>query len=178
VALDLGTGDGRAVLAAAAARPDTLVIGIDASAAAMAESSRRATRRGALPNALFAVASAERPPLRGIAGEITVNFPWASLLRGVLGADEAVLEGVAALAAPGATVTALVSVVPRDGMPPVPPSGELAAAYARFGLHLVEARPATAAEVVASGSSWAKRLRAGSARPVTLLKSVASRTLR
>jgi 16S rRNA (adenine(1408)-N(1))-methyltransferase len=62
VALDLGTGDGRAVLAAAAARPDTLVIGVDASATAMNESSRRAARRGALPNALFAVAAAEHPP--------------------------------------------------------------------------------------------------------------------
>jgi 16S rRNA (adenine(1408)-N(1))-methyltransferase len=60
--LDLGTGDGRYVLAAAAARPDTLVIGVDANAAAMAEASRRAARRDALPNALFAVAAAEHPP--------------------------------------------------------------------------------------------------------------------
>jgi 16S rRNA (adenine(1408)-N(1))-methyltransferase len=42
VAIDLGTGDGRHVLALAAARPDTLVIGVDANAAGMAESSRRA----------------------------------------------------------------------------------------------------------------------------------------
>jgi 16S rRNA (adenine(1408)-N(1))-methyltransferase len=62
VAIDLGTGDGRAVLAAAAARPDALVIGVDASADAMIEASRRAARRGALPNALFAVAAAEHPP--------------------------------------------------------------------------------------------------------------------
>ena len=62
MAVDLGTGDGRSVLDAAAARPDTLVIGVDASAAAMASSSRRAARRGALPNALFAVAAAEHPP--------------------------------------------------------------------------------------------------------------------
>ena len=60
--LDLGTGDGRHVLATAAKRPDTLVIGVDANAAAMAEASRRAARRGALPNALFAVAAAEHPP--------------------------------------------------------------------------------------------------------------------
>jgi hypothetical protein len=46
----------------AAERPDTLVIGVDANAAGMAESSRRAARRGALPNALFAVAAAEHPP--------------------------------------------------------------------------------------------------------------------
>jgi 16S rRNA (adenine(1408)-N(1))-methyltransferase len=90
----------------------------------------------------------------------------------VLGRDEEVLAGIALLAAPGASVTALVSVVPRDGVPAIPPAGELAAAYARHGLELVEARPATAAEVAASGSSWAKRLRAGLDRPVTLLRAV------
>jgi 16S rRNA (adenine(1408)-N(1))-methyltransferase len=90
----------------------------------------------------------------------------------VLGRDDAVLAGVAALLAPGATATALVSVVPRDGAPAVPAAGELAAAYAPHGLRLVEARPATPAEVAASGSSWAKRLRAGTAaRPVTLLRA-------
>lgn len=171
MALDLGTGDGRSVLAAAAARPETLVIGVDASAAAMATSSRRAARRGALPNALFAVAAAEDPPLSDVADEITVNFPWASLLRGVLGRDEAVLAGIARLAAPGASVRALVSVVERDGVSGVPDVDELASAYARHGLRLVDARPATATEIAASGSSWAKRLRAGAARPVTLLRA-------
>jgi 16S rRNA (adenine(1408)-N(1))-methyltransferase len=82
-----------------------------------------------------------------------------------------VLAGIARLAAAGASIAALVSVVPRDAVPAVPPAGELAAAYARHGLRLVEARPATAAEVAASGSSWAKRLRAGSERPVTLLRA-------
>jgi 16S rRNA (adenine(1408)-N(1))-methyltransferase len=101
---------------------------------------------------------------------MTVNFPWASLLRGVLGADDAVLAGIARLLAPGATATALVSVVPRDGVPDLPPRGELAAAYAGHGLELLEARPATAEELGQIRSSWAKRLRAGSTRPVTLLK--------
>jgi hypothetical protein len=50
------------VLAAAARDRDTLVIGVDANAAAMAAASRRAVRRRALPNALFAVAAAEHPP--------------------------------------------------------------------------------------------------------------------
>jgi hypothetical protein len=67
--------------------------------------------------------------------------------------------------------------VPRDGVPAIPPAAELAAAYARHGLELVEARPATATEVAASGSSWAKRLRAGKTRPVTLLRSVATRAV-
>lgn len=88
----------------------------------------------------------------------------------MLGHDDAVLAGIARLLAPGATGTALVSVVPRDGVPALPPAGELAAAYARHDLTLLEVRAATAAEIAASGSSWAKRLRAGQARPVTLLR--------
>jgi hypothetical protein len=81
-----------------------------------------------------------------------------------------VLAGVARLMAPGAEGRVLMSVVPRDGMPPVPPRCELAPAYERHGLGLVEMRPATPEAVAASGSSWAKRLRAGRERPVTLLR--------
>jgi 16S rRNA (adenine(1408)-N(1))-methyltransferase len=173
VAVDLGTGDGRHVLTAAARQPDTLFVGVDANAAALADSSRRASRgRTALPNALFAVAAAERPPdeLHGLAGSLTVNFPWGSLLRGLVGADDAVLAGVARLMAPGAEGVVLLSVVPRDGMPPVPPRTTLAPVYERHALDLVEMRPATPEEVAASGSSWAKRLRAGRERPVTLMR--------
>jgi 16S rRNA (adenine(1408)-N(1))-methyltransferase len=173
VAVDLGTGDGRHVLAAATREPRTLFVGVDANAAAMADSSRRASRgRTALPNALFAVAAAERPPevLHGLAGSLTVNFPWGSLLRGLLGEDGAVLAGVARLMAPGALGSVLLSVVPRDGMPPVPARRELAPVYERNGLELVDLRPATPEELAASGSSWAKRLRAGRDRPVTLLR--------
>jgi 16S rRNA (adenine(1408)-N(1))-methyltransferase len=97
---------------------------------------------------------------------MTINFPWGSLLRGVLGHDPAALGGVAALLAPGATATVLFSVIARDGVPA--PHPELPAVYERAGLALLEARVATAEEIAASGSSWAKKLRAGSAaRPVT-----------
>jgi 16S rRNA (adenine(1408)-N(1))-methyltransferase len=106
-----------------------------------------------------------------VAAALTVHFPWGSLLRGVLGYDDAVLAGLAGLLAPGAEVTVLTSVVPRDGAPPVPPADALARAYARHRLRLVEARAATRAEVAATHSSWAKRLRAGAERPVTLLRA-------
>ena len=77
------------------------------------------------------------------------------------------LAGIARLLAPGATATALVSVVARDGVPEIPPRLELSAAYARNGLALTDMRAATAEEVAASASSWAKRLRAPLDRPVT-----------
>jgi hypothetical protein len=92
-------------------------------------------------------------------------------LRGVLGYDGAVLWGIKRLLAPVADVTVLVSVLPHDNAPAVPPADALAVAYGRHGLNLVEARAATPVEVAASHSSWAKRLRAGPERPVTLLRA-------
>ena len=64
----------------------------------MAKSSRRAARpvsHGGVPNALFVVAAAERPPteLLSIADELTINFPWGSLLRGALAFDDAAARG-------------------------------------------------------------------------------------
>jgi 16S rRNA (adenine(1408)-N(1))-methyltransferase len=88
-----------------------------------------------------------------------------------------VLAGVAALLAPGAEAVVLVSVVPRDGLAAIPAAGDLRGAYAHHCLELVEVREATAAEVAASRSSWAKRLRAGAARPVMLLRARAPASL-
>ena len=59
---------------------------------------------------------------------MTINFPWGSLLRGVLGHDDAALAGVAALLAPGASAHVLFSVTARDGVPE--PSAQLGAVYA------------------------------------------------
>jgi tRNA G46 methylase TrmB len=42
--VDLGTGDGKAVLARAAAEPASLVVGVDAVATATAAAARRAGR--------------------------------------------------------------------------------------------------------------------------------------
>ena len=175
--VDLGTGDGRAVLAAAAADPLALIIGIDADAASMAESSRRAARparKGGRPNALFLAAGVEAldPVLDGCADLVTVTLPWGSLLRGALGLDEAAAFAIARVAKPCGLVEMLVSVTPRDGIPSVPCLDEraiagFAARYAELGHCMVEARPAKGDEIAASGSTWAKRLLAtGSDRDV------------
>jgi 16S rRNA (adenine(1408)-N(1))-methyltransferase len=174
VAIDVGTGDGRAVLAAAARDPRTLVLGMDANATAMAEASRRAAanpKRGGLPNAAFVVAAAEAAPLelRGRADLVTVRFPWASLLRGCLGRDRTVAAGVAGLVAAGGVLELLLAPAARDGLDDLPVEPDAVAeaavrAFEEFDRTAVEARPATDAEVAASDSTWAKRLR--SQRPV------------
>jgi 16S rRNA (adenine(1408)-N(1))-methyltransferase len=175
VTVDVGTGDGRAVIAAAASEPTVLSIGLDADARSMAEASRRAARspaRGGLPNATFVVAAVEALPteLSGIAALVTVRFPWASLLRGCLGADVVVARGVAGLVAPGGELALLLAPAARDrlGGLPTDPAAVLEAARATFvgqGLTLLEGRPATAEDIDVSGSTWARRLLRGGGIP-------------
>lgn len=173
--VDLGTGDGRAVLAAAAANSRALVLGVDADAASMAEASRRAARperKGGRPNALFLLAGVEAldPVLDGRVDLVTVMFPWGSLLRGALALDDArvVTRAIARLPRADGRVEMLLSVAPRDGIAGMPcldgaVVAEIATRWAALGLCLIEARPATAAELAATSSTWAKRLRAGGA---------------
>ena len=169
--VDLGTGDGRFVLHTAARDPSVLVIDIDADAASMVEGSWKAARSG-LPNALFVVAAAEDLPreLDGLADDVRIHFPWGSLLRGIVTADAAVVDPVARLCAPGASVTALLSVVERDHVASSFDGSMVSTGFRRHGLVLVDAREASATEIAAARSSWAKRLGAGSRRPVTLLR--------
>jgi 16S rRNA (adenine(1408)-N(1))-methyltransferase len=177
VTIDVGTGDGRAVLAAAAAEPTSLVLGLDADAGSMAEASRRAAgspRKGGLPNAMFLVAAAERPPaeLRGVANGVTVQLPWGSLLRGCLGAEPTVAAGLAAMLAPEGTLDLLLAPADRDrlnGLPIEPDAVADAAvqAFASFGLSMIEGRRATDEEIRGSRSTWARRLLANGGNGTT-----------
>jgi 16S rRNA (adenine(1408)-N(1))-methyltransferase len=183
VIVDVGTGDGRAVLDRAVDEPTALVVGVDASAAAMSTSSRRASRRGP-HNALFFAAGAEElagTPLAGHADLVTVTFPWGSLLRGVVGLDPDALAGVAALSRPGGRLRVLASVVPPDGVDDMDclDGSSLPAirvAWRAAGLELTSFRRATVEEVAASDSTWARRLRVApagrhvEARPVWRLE--------
>ena len=178
--LDIGTGDGRFVLAAAAARRDAYVVGVDANAAGMAESSRRAARaahRGGLPNARFVVAPAESlaAELPRFADEVHVHFPWGSLLRGLAAPEPAALRMLTGVARAGASVTILLSVAESDAAMGLEPLDEAAVermlhAYAEHGLTLLEARRADERDLVAAHTSWGKRLSAASRRMAWLLR--------
>lgn len=95
VLLDLGTGDGRYASAVARAHPDWLAIGVDACREGLRERSRAASVGG---NALFVIANALAlpPGLAGLATRLTLNFPWGSLLRGLLDGDPGLLDGLRA----------------------------------------------------------------------------------
>ena len=164
--IDIGTGDGAAVIRGARRSPATLHIGIDSDASSMRDASRRAVRpvaKGGVPNALFVVAAAETLPveLRERADVVTVTLPWGSLLRGLLGPSDDVVAQIRALLRAGGRLELLLSTSDRDqGLPVLDDAAwlRLAESYRELGLVLCEVRPATAADVDAAGSSWGKRL--------------------
>lgn len=169
--MDLGAGDGGYVLHRARTEPNTFAIAIDASADALASGAWRA-KRARLRNAVFLVEGVERLPIEvaGVANEVTIHFPWGSLLRGLLTADPAVLAPIAHLLRPEAELRVLLSATARDGHPDV--SGDWlkqnAAGYAGCELELKETRRALPLDIVQSRSAWAKRL--GPDRPVVFAR--------
>ena len=99
VLIDVGTGDGRYVLHVARTRPTWFAVGVDACR----DNLRKASRK-ALSNALYVIANALALPgeLGGMASKVTINFPWGSLLTGLLDGNPMLLEGLLAIARPGA----------------------------------------------------------------------------
>ncbi|MCL4248163.1 MAG: hypothetical protein KJ065_08455 [Anaerolineae bacterium] len=97
VHMDIGTGDGRYVRHVAQTRPHCFAVGVDAC-----RENLREVSRGAPENALFVIANAQRLPseLYGLAAQVTINFPWGSLLEGLLTGDTSLLASLAAVAAP------------------------------------------------------------------------------
>jgi 16S rRNA (adenine(1408)-N(1))-methyltransferase len=174
--VDVGTGDGRFVLALASERPDALVIGVDPADDNMAEAANKSRRKRGPGNALFVRASIEALPeeLRGIADEVFVQLPWGRLLEGIVLGDVAVIGGIAALCRPGGRVEVnLNNEIWLDSTPerfadlPLPTpeyvDANVAPAFARAGIDLTPARMLDAPEAKSLPTTWAKRL--GHSRP-------------
>jgi 16S rRNA (adenine(1408)-N(1))-methyltransferase len=173
--VDLGTGDGKHVLAVARRRPDTLVVGLDAGPDAMRRTAARAAgkpAKGGVPNAVFVWAAVEELPgeLSDVT-EVHCLMPWGSLLRAFVEPDEQLLRTVAARCRPGAGF--LLTLNLHAWRPPVPEVGGTeeptpesvagsASAYAAAGWQVESADYLDAAGVGELGTSWTKRL--GSSR--------------
>lgn len=177
VVADLGTGDGRFAYRLAREHPAWLVIGIDPSADAMAEVSRRAARKpakGGLPNVLYVVATGEAlpPELDGVCDEVLSILPWGRLMRDLILGNEQTLGGIRRIARAGATFRLVLNTeifehpVPLDvrDLPEATPEyarEALAPRYARCGLELRELRYLTREEVRSLHSTWSRKLAHG-----------------
>ena len=180
-AVDVGTGDAHFAYHLASARPDWLVVGLDALDAPMGEIAYRASRkpaRGGRANLVLLRAAVEALPavLCPIADEVDVLLPWGALLEGIVRAGSEILDGIAALARPGAVVkVTLNGEIWLDSTParyedlPVPTpeyvSAVIAPGFRRAGIDLGPARYLTAAEAKALPTSWARRLGHGRPHP-------------
>jgi 16S rRNA (adenine(1408)-N(1))-methyltransferase len=174
VVVDVGAGDGRFVYRLARAHRDWLCVAVDACAGGMRRLSRQAERkpsRGGAPNVLFVRAAAESLPygLAGIADEVTVFYPWGSLLRAIVEPDPGVLGRIVRLGRPAAALRIRVNPTAlgtgssdvdhwlADAEP------RLRRGYAELGVTLDRCgRLALAAE-----TSWGARLQGG--RPADVL---------
>lgn len=183
--IDIGTGDGRFVSAAARANPNKFYIGVDANASALEKLSMKATRRpakGGLPNAMFVQAAVEDLPgeFDGVADEIHIHFPWGSLLRAVTVGDNIVLTSLSQIAAPGCLLEIAIGIDPvrdyaeleRLGIPEITQNyfeGILIAKYAAAGFAAKECKELGLIEWARFETSWARKLSGNESRKVFYL---------
>lgn len=184
VLLDVGAGDGRFVLDAAKASPATFCIGLDAAADNLAESARKAARSKA-DNVLFLRGAAEElpGPLASVADQLTVNYPWGSLLRIVARPEPEHLAKLRAVCKPGADVVILINYsvfedaeyLQRIGLAEaadLATSPALAQAYRRSGFAIRERRVFAGDPAVRT--AWGRHLVRGSSRKTLAVEAVAA----
>jgi 16S rRNA (adenine(1408)-N(1))-methyltransferase len=185
VVIDIGTGDGRFVSAAAGKDPNKFFIGIDANAKPLEKPSMKATRKpgkGGLPNAMFVQAAVEDLPeeLNGIADEIHIHFPWGSLLRAVASGDEKILASLHRISAPGCLLEIVIGIDPgrdkteieRLGVPELTPvflHSYLIPKYKAARFDLLDCETLTNTEWSQLETSWARRLQGNDNRNVWYL---------
>ncbi|CAN5618430.1 N/A [soil metagenome] len=172
VDIDVGTGDGRFVLDRAARYPERLVIGLDPVAEAMANAANRITRRRTRQeNVLFVLASVEQMPdeLQRTAAHVFVNFPWGSLMRGLILGDDEILARLAGVGRSGATYRIILNLrifddpVPLDvqDLPEISVeyvNQHLVDPYLAAGLRITGARVLPARELSELPTTWSRRL--------------------
>jgi 16S rRNA (adenine(1408)-N(1))-methyltransferase len=158
--IDIGTGDGRFIDHSAYAHPESFFIGIDACR----ENLRAASRRTPV-NALFVIANAKEIPheLHGVAAHITINFPWGSLLEGLLANDPALLDGLAMVARPDASLEVRLNggALAQAGWSLEQGAFRARGVLAASGFHMRAPGVLTARELKSCPTTWAKRLAFG-----------------
>lgn len=160
VHLDLGTGDGRYVAHQAVAQPRHFVMGLDACRENLVEVSRRAPG-----NSLFVIANALDLPveLDGMTDSLSINFPWGSLLEGLLLADSPLWANLRRVTRPGTRLDVRLN---GGALAEAHWSLETGAVQIRRmlieqGFALRPAEKLTAGDLKAFPTSWAKRLAFG-----------------
>ena len=171
ILIDIGTGDGRWVRHVARTRPGWFALGVDACREGLRDASRAAP-----PNALYVIANALAlpPELHGLATALTLNFPWGSLLAGLLAGEAALLDGLRAVARPGAILEVRLNsgALVEAGWPLEAGAGRVCGALRVAGFAVARPVALDAAALRGCPSTWARRLAHGRDPRGVLLRAV------
>lgn len=154
--IDIGAGDCKFLYSIAKSQPNTFCIAVDANEEGMREISRKVERKpakGGLPskNLIFVVSSIEEFPtsIKEIADQVTINYPWGSLLKGLLEPSPLILQKISSLAKSSSEILILLNYsmfddhtyIKKLGLPNLTPSyvdQVLIPEYAKFRLQIVK----------------------------------------
>jgi 16S rRNA (adenine(1408)-N(1))-methyltransferase len=171
VHVDLGTGDGAYAMAHARKDPRLAMIGADTCLDHLAGSPRR--RPG---NVRFVALDALDWPvgLLPVANTVTINFPYGSLLRGLIHSDPALVARLDALLGPGSRLEVRVnaSAMLATGLDPANGPAGIARALRWIEGLRVSGRTMPQGELRAFPSSWSKRLGYGKETTAHLITAV------
>lgn len=182
IIVDIGTGDGKFVHQLARENPDRFVIGIDPSQGSVERTSAKIYKKpakGGVKNALFVLSDVLNLPeeLNGLANQVYINFPWGSLLEGVLKADKTILGSIRRICKQAAVVEVLLSLGHEDNISlPELSAGyflNLKPGFSESGFELAETKKLANEDLRQYPSSWAKKLSHGKVRDYFYLKLIA-----
>lgn len=155
--IDLGAGDGRFVSRLAKQEPEFGAIGVDLVAANLQRASSAAAG-----NALFVVADALTVPeeLRDVASRVTINFPWGSLMRGLLSGHPGLLAGLNMIGSNGVPLEIVVNAgaLAEAGWNLEDGSERVISVLRGVGVSIQAAEPLGPADLRRWPTTWAKRL--------------------
>jgi hypothetical protein len=160
ILIDIGTGDGRFVRETATTHPEWLVLGVDAC-----RENLRAASRQAPENALYLIANALELPaeLHGLAHHLTINFPWGSLLSGLLQTGDGLVYELARIMQPNASIVIRVNAGALEEQNATLEAGvgTIRSSLAGAGFQFASMTPLDAGSLRAIPTTWAKRLAFG-----------------
>ncbi|MDQ3227527.1 MAG: hypothetical protein M3Q50_12950 [Chloroflexota bacterium] len=160
ITVDLGAGDGRFVRHQARQNSESGAIAVD-----LCETTLRAGARAAADNAMFVVADALTLPREWgeIATRVSINFPWGSLLRGLIRGDERFLDGLIAVGRRRAAFDFMVNAgaLAETGLSLDAAGNRIMAMLRNHGVSVGPMAVIGAADLRRQPTSWAKRLAFG-----------------
>ncbi len=177
IIVDIGTGDGKFTYQVAKENPDRFIIGIDPAQKGLEKVSAKIYKKpakGGLKNALFVLADVENLPeeLNGLANQVFINFPWSSLLKGIVLIEDKTWDSIKRVCQKGAIIDLVLGYgdisesdklsLPKFDLDYI--KEEMIPKLIKKGFSLVKVRELTNKDLKTYSSSWAKKLSFGRER--------------